>query len=139
MFSTNFSKCPHFDTNIESNLRINNLEAGHQAIINELKSMRNNDERFSAALEKHMGDEEVHHKNTIDSMNKMVEVVESLSDEQKLYREERAQREIDKEKRQGMRDKVITSVITALSIALTFWLLDVVTNLEKVNKAIGVE
>ena len=138
MFRTNFSNCPHFNSGAEANLRLNNLEVGYQAIIHELKDMRTNDNKFSDSLNKHMEDEEVHHENTIISMNKIAEAMQGITEEQKQYREERDVREASKARRQKLVYTVATSVITALSIAATFWLLNVLTNLEKVNKAIGV-
>lgn len=153
IFAPNFEKCDMFGKCSRNEIKLEDLTATvasldddvrklmveHNVALQSQLAMKEDITKMSQSLGKHMDDEEEHHKNTTQALEKLVGVVDTLVDDQKEHRKEREKLEKDSEKKQARKDKVITAVLSAVSIAFTFWLFEVITNLDKVNKAIGVE
>ena len=128
LFSPDFKKCPHFSRRHDDVKKIKKLEEGHKEILKELLQMRGSDEEQNSYLKKHMEDELVQHKSVNETLVSLNSAVTTLIDD-------KVERDTLADKREKIRDKILSSVAIVVIIGIGKVLLDMYAT----TKVLGIE
>lgn len=122
MFKTKFEQCPMYSNATERALTLDN-------IVKSISNLEVKQQDIEDCVKKHREDERVHHTSINSSITTFSKAIDSLLEDQKNHR-------ADRDKRERIKEKVLGSIITAFSLSASYWLYDILVNLDKVNHAI---
>ena len=128
LFSRDFSKCPHFDRRHDDVNRISKLEEGHIEILKELATMSGISSEQTVYLKAHMEEELVQHKAVNDTLIDLNTAVTTLIDD-------KISRDATNDKREKLRDTILTGVAIIVIIGIGKMLLDMYAT----SKVLGIE